>query len=102
MYNDFWKASLNITRLDEAMSFLETIDNNKDEHVIITVHNPIYSPNRNMVLPELTRRLEDFLDQHQNNNIRCVLSGHTHRFSAYKRKDVLFLISPSSGGLLLK
>ena len=46
--------------------------------------------------------MEQFLDAHQNSNIRCVLSGHAHRFSAYRRNGVMFIISPGSGGMLVQ
>ena len=45
--------------------------------------------------------MEDFLDQHENMNIRCVLTGHTHKFSAYQRKAVAIIIAPSCGGMMV-
>ncbi|CAL6041121.1 Calcineurin-like_phosphoesterase superfamily domain-containing protein [Hexamita inflata] len=70
------------------------------EHVFIITHNPTYATGGHGAISKLSKKMEKFVDTHQNLNLRAVFSGHNHVFTAFKRNDLLYFVNGVGGGNL--
>ena len=63
------------------------------------MHSPVYGDSG--VFRSFSLKIEEFLDENPN-YVKAVVSGHIHRFSLWERKGVVFLTTPSLGGIVKK
>ncbi|CAL6013360.1 Alkaline_phosphatase [Hexamita inflata] len=68
------------------------------EHVFIVVHNPVYATGDEGAVIKISKKVEEFIDSHQNLNIRAVFSGHNHVFAAFKREGIFYFVNGVGGG----
>ena len=93
-----YATNCNDTRIDLVFEWLEKAIHTNDEHKFLILHHPIYSTGTFGSHPKLAHRMEKFLDDHQNENIRAVFTGHDHQFSAFSRKNVMMFVNGVGGG----